>query len=137
MASLVGKADVFIFCDFKRLCLSLNIKPDKFKIFTRFSLLLFRSLITKNQAADGCLIFYPSRQNGGLVCNQRACALYVITASAVYGIKRASACMIRRRLDAIPPFGRITYRSSSGLYAACGGLHARLCLDFCVGFCYS
>ena len=36
----------------------------------------------------------------------------------VDGIKRASACMILRRLDYIQSFGLITYRSSSGLHPA-------------------
>ena len=60
---------------------------------------------------------YIQADEGGLVCHQRACALYVITALAVDGIKRARACMwFICRLDYIQPSGLITYRSPSGLH---------------------
>ena len=50
----------FIFCYFKRLCLSLNIKLNKFKIYMRFSLLRYRALITKilRDSAGFFLIHY-------------------------------------------------------------------------------
>ena len=56
----------FIFCYFKRLCLSLNIKLNKFKIYMCFSLLQFRTLSTEKvrRASAGLFQLNPSWRTG-------------------------------------------------------------------------